>query len=362
MKTRLRFSILVGLLLSAIFASVRCDDDDIEKESQSPYPMAEEHNMDGQKLAQAFSALRQLPAMKALLVGRDGTIVAEEYYGIEPAAPQEVRSVTKSVVSLLIGIAVDRGYIASIDQPISDYLESVDVELTTVQQTITIRHLLTMSGGFAWTEFGDWSEYDNWVTAPNQVRYLLSKPQAWPPGAHFNYNDGACHLLSVILTEATGLSTLEFANRFLFEPLSISGVQWKIDNQGYFRGCTGLSLTARDMFKIGELVRLRGVYRGARVVSEEWISRSTSAQISTGGVMSMGSEYGFLWWVDSLNGHATCMATGYGGQFIFLVSDWNLIVTAQCGSVSSQEVADQNWWTIMQTILNQIVPSVKDRG
>lgn len=353
----IRRYVFLSFLFSSIFFS-HCDDDPAKK--TSPYPLADENGINGRQLATAFTSLRSSPAMKALLVGRNGVIVAEEYLnGMVAAEPQEVRSVTKSVVSILIGIAVDKKHIASIDQSIADYLGDVVEEFPQDKRAITIRHLLTMTGGFTWTEFGDWSEYSNWANAPNQVNYILAKQLAWQPGGHFNYNDGACHLLSVILTQATGMSTYEFAQQNLFTPLGFAATSWTTDRQGFSRGCTGLTITARDMFKLGELMRHGGIANDVPVVSAEWIDQSTRAQVATGGVMMNGSNYGFLWWVDTVRGRPCYMATGFGGQFIYCAPSLNLVIVAQCNWQVSEQSANQNWMAIMQAIQNDILPAVQ---
>jgi CubicO group peptidase (beta-lactamase class C family) len=316
--------------------------------------------MDGALLAEAFSTLRGRTNMRALLVARNGVVVAEEYFNKTDANTLfDVRSVTKSVTSILVGIAVDIGVIKSIDETIDAPLDAVVEAWDPAKRKITIRHLLTMSGGFQWPEFGDWSGYNNWNNAANQVDFIMAIPLVRTPGASFNYNDGACHLLSVILTLKSRMTTQDFAKHYLFSPIGITDSQWLVDKQGYAKGCVGLKITCRDLFKIGELFRQKGVVDGKKVLSSEWIAQSTAPLISTGGVMSSGSSYGYLWWNDVAQGHRIYMATGFGGQFIFCVDDLGLVITSQCEWAINDSQANANWMAIMQAILKQILPAVR---
>ena len=326
----------------------------------SAYPLADANGIDSQRLQQAFDTLRTMPQMKAFLVVRNGVIVAEENFNqYHPKSLHDVRSVTKSIISILIGIAIEQGFIHNIDQSIADYLEPLVEIFPEEKRTITIRHLLTMSGGFAWAEFGDWSEYSNWNRAPNQLEFILNKPLVHAPGTVFNYNDGACHLLSIIIAQASGMDTHEFAKQYLFIPLGITGTVWLNDNQGYPKGCVGLQLSPHDMFKLGQLYLQGGEYQGERIISAEWIYESTRPQISTQRVIIYGENYGYLWWNQIIRGYQTFMAMGYGGQFIFCVPPLDLMVISQCLFNVSDQQADENWMTIIDTIINQILPAVR---
>jgi CubicO group peptidase (beta-lactamase class C family) len=217
-----------------------------------------------------------------------------------------------------------------------------------------------MSGGFAWTEFGDWSEYTNWNNAPNQLEYILNKPLIHSPGIVFNYNDAACHLLSLIITQASGMDTHEFAEQYLFTPLGIEETAWLVDRQGYPKGCTGLQLTPHDMFKLGQLYLQGGQYNGEQIISSEWVDESTRPQITTQGVIIYGANYGYLWWNDTVRGYQTYMAMGYGGQFIFCVPRLNLAIISQCLCNVGDQQAGINWTTIIDAIVNQILPAVRE--
>jgi CubicO group peptidase (beta-lactamase class C family) len=356
-----RFFILFQLIsIGILFTSCEKNPEGI---NSSAYPLADANGIDSQQLIQTFNTLRTIPQMKAFLVARNGVIVAEENFNqYHPKSLHDVRSVTKSITSILIGIAIEEGFIQNIDQSIADYLEPLMEVFPEEKRAITIRHLLTMSGGFAWAEFTDWSEYSNWNSAPNQLEYILNKPLVHPPGTVFNYNDGACHLLSIIIAQASGMDTHEFAKQYLFIPLGITGTVWLNDNQGYPKGCVGLQLSPHDMFKLGQLYLQGGEYQGERIISSEWVNESTRPQISTQGAVIYGENYGYLWWNQTIRGHQTFMAMGYGGQFIFCVPQLNLVVVSQClWNVGDQQAAE-NWMTIIDLIVDQILPTVREQA
>ncbi|NCQ19175.1 MAG: serine hydrolase [Ignavibacteria bacterium] len=179
--------------------------------------------VDNAKLDEAFSQAKQITSLKSLVVSYNGKIIKEAFYNDGSAvAANDVMSVTKSVVGLLIGIATDKGSIKSIDQPIGDYISSLVENLSTEKTNIKIRHLLTMSSGFEWEELVYVSGFNNWITSANQVQYLTDKPLTSQAGEVFTYNSAALHLLSVIISRASGMKTLDFAKLYLFDSLGIS--------------------------------------------------------------------------------------------------------------------------------------------
>lgn len=183
-------SFIGGALIFLLILST-CDKSPVKEES--PYPLAEAQNIDGHKLAEAYAQARQIGGMKCLLVARNGVLVSEEYFHEEdgPESLHDVRSVTKSVTSALIGIAIREGFIENVDQTLAEYLVgSVVDSLEEAKGQITIRQLLTMTCGLEWFEIGSYSEYGNWITSPDQIEYILNKPMVTTPGTVFNYSDG----------------------------------------------------------------------------------------------------------------------------------------------------------------------------
>jgi CubicO group peptidase (beta-lactamase class C family) len=348
----MRNNFLLYAIILIIFAG--CDES-----PTSVFPLAESQGIDESMLESAYDAAEEIFSLQSLLVSRNGVLVAERYFhGAAADSFFEVRSVTKSVMSILIGIAIEQGIIPGTNQSIGPYLLPLVDEFDTTKNRVTIEHLLTMSGGFEWAPFGDWSEYNRWVRASNQTEYVMNKPLVHEPGTVFNYNDGASHLLSVILTEVAGISTAEYAYQHLFSRMAMAANRdWLQDRQGYERGSTGFHVTARGMIKIGELYLNQGVHKGIQVVPKAWVLRSTQPLIPTLSNVIYGAGYGYLWWVDTVHSHHVFYANGFGGQFIFVVPDLALVVTAT-NVWQNQRSPDENWYNTLRIIAEQILPAV----
>ena len=297
----------------------------------------------------------------SLVVCRNGVIVAEEYYnGYRNDSIKTVMSVTKSVTSLLVGLALDKGYIEDIHDPISKYLSGIVTFPDEVKANITIEQMLTMTFGHAWNGTNSDGLYSTWASTPDHLQYIIDLPLAWTPGTVFNYSDGASHLLSVIITEATGISTFDFARQYLFDPLDITNVIWPADDKGYPNGASSLKISPHDMVKIGNLILNGGRHNGLQVIPEGWINAMTTPQIATNNDIPYGPEYGYQLWINSSAVHPYHFAMGWGGQFIFIVPDHNLVVTASCQTAGLDwQQAGENWTGIIQTIVNDIFPAVR---
>ncbi len=309
-------------------------------------------------LEDAFSLAGQDANLKCLIVYKDDHIIKEKYFHPgDSLSAHDVRSVTKSVIATLIGIAIDQGIIPSEEQKIGDYLRPLVGTMDSVKASITIRDLLSMSSGLSGNDIPDVSEYNNWFNAPDQLEYTLNKPMIHQPGQVFGYNTGASHLTSAILTQAGGISTFQFVKQYLFQPLGIADHYWETDKQGIYNGGAGLSLTPHDMLKIGQLYLNRGVYNGVRIVSEDWIEKASTFKITTNGIEPFSPSYGYFWWIGNSAFHGYFFANGYGGQFIVVVPDLRLIVVAtNKWSNVSINTANQQWYSTLDVIMNKIIP------
>ncbi len=292
-------------------------------------PTQDSIQIDLDKLNLAFNSARDLARVKCLVVSCNDTFYKAQFFlsGAE-TQPHDVMSVTKSVTSLLIGIAIDKGFIPSVDEPIDSYIRPLVNNLDPVKGQITIKQLLTMSYGLAWSEIPGPSEFVQWYNSPDQLLYILNKQFTSIPGTSFNYSDGAAHLASVVLSQATNMSAKEFARQYLFEPIGIGDRSWTTDNRGFNYGGVRLFLYPEDMLKIGKLVLNKGRWGNNQIVSEKWINESTGFKISTGDVIPYGSSYGYYWWKGNAHNYSFYYANGHGGQFIFIVPEFNLIVVA----------------------------------
>jgi len=316
------------------------------------------HHFDIDMLNEALDDAANMNDLYSLLIGKNGDLIIENYYNNHgPDSLHDVRSVTKSITSILVGIAIDKGFISDSNNLIHEYLNPIVDSIGPDKQQISIEHLLTMSGGFEWVPFGDWSEYSNWRRANDQIDYIMNKPIINTPGQTFKYNDAASHLLSVIVAEASAMDLQDFTQQYLFDPLGIESRPWITDNRGYPLGCVALYITSRDMYKIGRMFLQNGTYNGRRVVSENWVQTSTEVQITTGGVIPFGNNYGYLWWVDESDDIEYYMAMGYGGQFIMVIPEKNLVVIATCDWHLNENQTSQNWYNIISIIVNKIIPA-----
>jgi CubicO group peptidase (beta-lactamase class C family) len=315
---------------------------------------------DGKSLDEAFTQAKQIANLKSLVVFHGGNIVREEYFRNGSAdAAHDVRSVTKTVVGLLVGIAIDKGYIKSIDQPIGDFLSPIAGNISLEKAAIKIRHLLTMSSGFQWEELIS-SGYNDWITSPNQMQYLLNKPLVYQTGQTFTYNSAGVHLLSIIITQATQMSTVSFAKQYLFEPLGIGDRNWEVDKQGYCNGGAGLRITPHDMIKIGRLILNCGEYNGNRIVSTAWIDQSILSQISTNNAQPYGPSYGYCLWIGQNEKGNYAFANGWGGQFIVIHPNLELVASAtnEWSGVTTS-VANDQWYRTISLIMTKIIPVVQ---
>jgi CubicO group peptidase (beta-lactamase class C family) len=282
----------------------------------------------------------------------------EQYFHpSDSSSTLDVRSVTKSVIATLMGIAIDKGYIPSENQTIGDYLRPLVGTIDSVKANIKIRDLLSMTGGISGNDLVDPFRYSTWINAPNQLAFIFNSAMDNNSGQVFTYNNGDAHLISTVLTQAAGMSSFQFARQYLFQPLGIADHNWLQDKQGIYNGAAGLDLTPYDMLKIGQLYLGKGVYNGVRIVSEGWINKASTFKITTNGIEPFGPGYGYFWWVGISASHGYFFANGYGGQFIVVVPDLNLIVVATNNWANvALETANQQWYNTIDVIINKIIP------
>jgi len=346
------------ILFFAVILIVSCEPDEDSKSRQ--FPFASEQDIDSDELIKAYENAEDIVGLKSLLVSRNGVLVSEEYF-TEMGADDlfETRSVTKSIVSALIGIAIEEGFLTSTNQKLKEFLTPLGYTLEDEKANITIEHLLTMSAGFEWNEFESGYSYRDWVIDDDQIEYCINGILENDPGEEFGYSSEEAHLLSVVLTEATGMSTHDFAFEYLFEPLgmSIEDFSWGEFPQGYFNGGADLSLKPKDMIKIGNLFLNNGSYNGNEIVSSNWIQESTNAHISTnlGGYVP---DYGYLWWMNRSGADNYYFANGYGGQLIGIFPDLELVIVTTSEWQLSTNDAGQQWYNVMSLVMNDVLSSV----
>ncbi len=252
--------------------------------------------------------------LNSVLVIRNGELVYEHYFdAVTEDTVDQVWSVTKSVTSALIGIALDDGLIESVNQPIggffsADQLADSDPRLA----EITVHELLTMTSG-------SWCGNDG--CHDDAIGDVLDRELRNEPGETFVYDTGASHLLSGVLTHVTGMSESAYAEQELFAPLNIETSEWATDSDGDNFGGKGLQLRPRDMAKFGQLFLDQGVWQGEQLISAEFVQQATTSQVETGEA----SGYGYLWWLGEVEGYASYAAVGFGGQFVHVVPELELV-------------------------------------
>jgi CubicO group peptidase (beta-lactamase class C family) len=293
------------------------------------------------------AAARALPRLHSLIVSRRGEVIFERYYnGARRDRPANIKSASKSVISALVGIAVERGLIPSVTTPIVKYFPELAQDADARKREITVEHLLTMRPGLEGTSNRN---YGAWVTSRNWVRHALARPMFAPPGQEMEYSTGNTHLLSAILTKASGKSTLEFANELLARPLGFTLPPWPRDPQGIYFGGNDMLFTPRQMLSFGELYLNEGRVNGQQVIRRDWVEQSCEGRARDRRPGNPGfdanrepdplrdREYGYLWWVYEIRGYDTCFAWGYGGQYIFVVPELDLVMVA----TSSPDVSEE---------------------
>jgi CubicO group peptidase (beta-lactamase class C family) len=288
----------------------------------------EMQSMDSAKLLIADEFIQnRLPDAFSLLVVKNGYLVFEKYYSWgSPEKYAVVHSVTKSVVSALIGIALDKGYLKSVDQKLIEFFpEYIKGESDPRKKEISLKNLLTMSAGFRWNDRGP--SMRNWYSSSDWLKFAIQLPLENNPGDVFNYNSSSSHLLSIILSKSTKTSTLDFAKKNLFEPLGVQSAYWHQDPQGNYIGGFGLGLSARDLAKIGFLYLNNGYWNGQSIVSEHWVKESTDQKIQAVSHPIYGAfGYGYQWWVKKIDGCSSFRAWGRRGQFIVVVPELDLVI------------------------------------
>jgi CubicO group peptidase (beta-lactamase class C family) len=282
-------------------------------------------DLDSLKLVAMVDQIKMsIPTIDSVLVIRHGYVAVEEYFGTFNATTKHhIYSCTKSVVSTLIGVALDRGEIASVDLGVLDLLTQYQPEnINDWKKKLTLKNLLMMSSGLdSRDDYTDnWIWLDRLVNAEDAVKYSLDLNVTVQPGTVFKYTDANSHLLSAILIEKTGMATLAYAKKNLFDPLGIHDVMWRNDTSGRQWGFYGLYMTPRDMAKIGYLYLHEGSWDGRMIVSEEWVREATSKKIGA----DIFPGYGYHWWVNESGGYYTAM--GYAGQFIYVFPEKDLVV------------------------------------
>lgn len=352
------------LCLAAAVAAAGCSSGPADSDGPSddwPTAAPAALGLDSSRLAALADTVRagRYGSVGSLLVARRGTLALERYFGgYYPDDLIPVASVTKSVASALIGLAVDGGRIPGLGTPIHTLLPRyADLfAADTAKRAIALEHVLTMRSGLAWDESwppalepgddGDW------------LRVVLRQPLAAPPGASYRYSTGDALILSGVLQSVYGMSAESLAVRGLFGPLGISDYRWPADEGGLTPTGSGLELRPRDMAKIGQLFLGLGEFRGRRVLSEDWVRRSTAPHVT----LEDGRRRGYMWWLlpadtppaDSALAGAF-YAAGAGEQYVFVVPRLEMVVVVTADNLGVPFIRP------LEFLTTEILPAALDR-
>lgn len=357
-KLALLIAIVAGLFIYG------CGDNPAQSEFETfvwEVSTPEAEGLSSDMLDSAFNQADQVGFIDALLVIRNGCIVAEEYYnGYNDSTTHNVMSVSKSFLSALAGIALDRGYLDSLDERMLDYFpEYIYPTIDPRKYDITIRHLLSMRMGIEHERYNYFQIYysDNWI------KTTIEFPLTYNPDERFAYNTFQTHLLSAIITKASGLNTFEFADSFLTGPMGITIDDWEQDPQGYYFGGNIMHFTPREMALLGYLYLHDGRLNNLQIVPKEWIELSLfpSADFGSsewGPVKNI--SYGYLWWLGQFNNYDLFMAIGHGGQFVIICPDLNLIVVTTANNRVDWDTADQQHLRVLEIVAGYVFPAVNE--
>lgn len=337
--------------------------------------------MDGTRLCGIADRLKlRASSIHAVVIARHGKLVFEQYFAgydqpwgkpegrldFDATTKHDMRSASKSVVSLLVGIAIDRKRIADVNEPVLKFFGDYQALKTSGWDAITLRHLLTMSSGFRWDEARAWNDPDNdephLGSEPDPLHYVLSKPIAAAPDQLWVYSGAGTELLGNIIERVSGKPLEAFARDALFAPLGISDFEWKAyPRNGKISAAAGLRLRPRDAAKIGQLMLDHGAWAGQQIVSADWIAQSVIPRFQAVGYFGGTLFYGYQWWLGrSLSDGQEVKwiaAMGWGGQRIFIVPDRDLVVMM----TSAQYGQPKEGLAAMDLLANIIIPAITEQ-
>ena len=329
-----------------LFASLTCPSL-VSAAGKAPEPLTaaspESQGMDPARLAQAVGEISDgvYGDINSLLVLRNDYLVLEAYFSPEYHGPDyrhPAKSITKSVTSALIGIALAQGKIESLQTELPALFPQYPVLAAhdSPKRHITLEHLLTMTAGFQWDEFTPgYNSSDKMVASPDWIKHVLDLPLAHATGERWIYNSGCSMLLSDILARAVGKPVDEYAREVLFDPIGLENYNWSLGKNDVINTAWGLAMSRRDLARIGVLFLNEGRWRGQQIVPADWVRRSTAMQV-LGVDDYFPYAYGYQWWrlqdpeptVAMLDVNDAFFALGFGGQFVFVVPHLDLVVVS----------------------------------
>ncbi len=312
-----------------------------------------EQNLDEDLVAELYNDASHLETIYSLLVIKNGYLVGEKYYkkgSIDQLSKRA--SVTKSYVSALMGIALNKGCIKSVDEKMIDYFPEVAGKIKDQRKKeITIKEMLQMRAGFPWEETD--TTYWNALWSGRYLNKIVDIPLTKDPGSEFQYSNLTSNWLGIIISRACKTDLKSFGEKYLFNLLNVKLGNWLRDWDGYYIGSGDIEFTARDMAKFGLLYLNNGKYNKEQLIPSDWVKQSlqsyskniNSAGISNGRVGRYFHDigYGYQWWNASVGKHKFNLAWGHGGQFIILLRDLNMVIVVTSDPFWGKEKHFKAW-------------------
>jgi len=308
-------------------------------------------DLESSSINRIFEKADRISTVRTLLIQQDNKLIkAESFNGRSLDRAFNIKSASKSIIGLLTGIALTKGFIPSVDEPIKTYFPDYFKENPdSLKESITIRNLLSMQAGLRSTSSGN---YGAWVISDNWVEFALDQDFITDIGGQMVYSTGTSHLLSVIISKASEMSTKAFAEKYLFNQMGIKIGGWDKDPQGNYMGGNNLAMKPNDLLKIGQLILNNGLYEGKALISNNWIKDSfktyTYSNYNPYG-------YGYQWWNQVISGENVYFAWGSGGQYIFMIPALNsvVVVTSSTANVDRSRSYKE---PIFRLLSNDIIP------
>jgi CubicO group peptidase (beta-lactamase class C family) len=306
----------------------------------------------------------------SILLIKSGKLVLEEYFSGHGRGSRHVMaSATKSVSSILIGVAVDRGLIPNVDMELQEvFREYPETRWVQGNYPVTLEHVLTMTAGLDWkaatseVPLSDPRNDDAGLYRSSEpIRYTLDKKMIEPPGTRFNYSTGLSTLLGEVVRKASGMPVAQFAEEYLFRPLKITDARWKRYPDGTVDTGGGLFLRPRDMAKMGQLVLNRGKWDGREIVSDAWVRVSTTAHVAQRGRLMMSDYYGYQWHVGLRNVNQQMVtgisAQGLGGQYIIVLPTLDAVMV-----LTSKHPYSSGWLNGQAMLAKYVIPALAGKA
>ncbi|MFB6249566.1 MAG: serine hydrolase domain-containing protein [Salinibacter sp.] len=309
------------------------------------------------ELAAAVDRADQIaPPLTSLLVARGSTTVAEVYFdGMRPTQGANLKSASKSVLSALVGAAIQDGALRGLGQSIGPFFPDL-LAGAPRKQRITVRNLLTQQAGLESTSFGN---YGAWVSSRDWVADALRRPMVDVRGGEMIYSTGNTHVLGAVVAEATGQSLRAYAQSRLFDPLGVRIRSWQQSPVGRYFGGNNLALTPRGLLRFGQLYLRGGRVDGEQVLPPDWITLSWKTYVRS---TYRDHQYGYLWFTHRFGGERVAFAWGYGGQYVFVVPRLNLVVAATSSLSDRPPGSDDHNTQILRLLAEHIIPAARGPG